>query len=779
MASISLFPSQKKTLRQKGDKWAKECVEAGVEQVNYTDNQGLRATFYEKQVNYNLANNILDPQDVERIVNPWKIKGADFPVEMRNYALSKPKMDLLVGEELKRRFDYRVVVKNDDAITDKERLIKDKYLRFMSDKIMADSFDEQNAQEELKKLNDWRLYEAQDLRERMSTQILSVLWKTEALQHKFKRGFEDALISGEEIYSVQIISGEPTVTKENPLNLISIRSGDSIFIEDSDIIIKDGFHGIGQVIDDYYEFLTGDDITSIEDGNKINKAASIVNYPTNRNIKIPENYMYEAFGDTIVVPSMGLLNAFGGAYDTKGNIRVTQVVWRSRRKVGKLTYYDEDGDQQVEWVDENHPIDKEAGEEVKWEWVNEWWEGTRIGQDIFVKMQPLPRLGTNISNPSKSLCPFVGSLYNINSSVAMSMMSYLKPYQYLYNALMYNTELAITKNKGKIGFLPLHLIPDTWDMDTWMYYFNTMGVAVVDGFKESSKGTMAGTVNQVPTSMDLELGNYIQSNIGMLQVIKQHVDEISGVSPQRQGQIEQRELVGNTERAVTQSSHITEKWFFIHDLTKVRVLEALLETAKYAWRHSKEKRQYILDDMTTVVLDLDGESFASAEYGVVVSNASSDTELMTALKTLAQAGLQNDKLNFSDIMTIYMSDSVSSVRRKIQGAEEERMQQAQQQAQVEQQQAQAELEQKAEGEQAERDLKWNIAVLNKTGEETEPDETPPEDAAIKERETVVKETKLVDDRIAKKEALDETIRSNKARESIQRKAANKPAASKK
>ena len=771
MTALSLFPSQKKGLRQKTDKWAKDCVEAGVELVNYTSDSGLRASFYEKQTNYDLANNILDPNDVERIVNPWKIRGADFPVEMRNYALSKPKLDLLVGEEMKRRFDWRVVVKNDDAVSDKERLIKDRYLKFISDKITSSNFDPQRTQEELKKLDQWRLYEAQDLRERMSTQILSILWRTEKLQYKFNRGFEDALLSGEEVYSVQIVSGEPILTKENPLNITSLRSGDSVYFEDSDIIIKDGYHSVGQVIDDYYDFLSAKDIDNIESGNKLNKAVSMVNYPLSSNISIPQNYMFEAFGDTIVVPDARMLNAFDGSYDSKGNIRVTQVVWRSRRKVGKLSYYDEFGDQQFEWVDEMYVSDEALGEDVEWIWVNEWWEGTRIGQDIFVKLQPLPRIGTSMSNPSKSLCPFVGTLYNINSNKAMSLMSYLKPYQYLYNAIMYNTELAFIKNKGKIGFLPLHLIPDGWDMDKWMYYFNVMGVAVVDAFKESSKGTMAGTVNQIPTHMDLEVGNYIQSNIGMLQLIKQHVDEISGVSPQRQGQVEQRELVGNVERAVTQSSHITEKWFFIHDWTKIRVLEALLETAKYAWRHTKEKRQYVMDDMTMTILDLDGEAFATAEYGVVVSNSFRDTELMTALKSLAQAGLQNDKLSFSDIMTIYMSDSIASTRRKIQGAEEERMQMAQQQAEEQKRQFDADVTQRTENEQADRDLKWNIALLNADKEAEEPEEVSGD---LQERELALKERKAGEDTTIKRDTLDETIRSNRASETIKKTVANKP-----
>lgn len=784
MSNLAMFPAQKKSIREKGESWAKDCVESGVELVNYTQNYGLRASFYEKQTNYDLASNLLDPQDMERVVNPWKIRGADFPVEVRNYPLSKPKIDLLVGEELKRRFDYRIIVKNDDAVSDKERLIKDKYMEVISNQIMAKDYDEQKAQTELQALNKWRLYEAQDMRERMSTQILSVLWRTERLQYQFNRGFEDALIAGEEIYSVQIIGGEPRVTKENPLNIMALRSGDSIFIEDSDIIIKDGYRGIGQVIDDYFDYLEPKDIDKIESGNKLNKAVSMINYPLNSKIPIPQNYMLEAFGTTIVVPDARMLNAFGGAYDTKGNVRVTQVVWKSLRKIGKKTYYDDYGDLVEEFVDEFYSPVKEMGEEIEWLWVTEWWEGTRIGQDIFIKMQPLPRIGLNITNPSKCMPPFVGTIYNINSNRAMSLMSYLKPYQYMYNSLMHNTEQAIIKSKGKVGFLPLHLVPDGWDMDTWMYYFNVMGVAVVDAFKESSKGTLAGTINQIPTHMDLEMGNYIQSNIMMMQMIKQHVDEVSGISPQRQGAVDNRETVGGIERAVTQSSHITEKWFFIHDWTKVRVLEVLLETAKYAWRNKKMKRQFVLDDMTTVVLDLDGEAFASAEYGVVISNTSADSDLMSALKSLAQAGLQNDKLNFSDIMTIYMSDSVSTVRRKIQEAEEGRAQLAQQQAEVEQQQFQEDLAQRAESEQAERDLKWDIAVLQATGVENEQEDiTEPEDNSLEYEKLELARKKHEDELNLKKEALNESKRSARIKESQEDRkitiAARRPAAAKK
>jgi hypothetical protein len=240
-------------------------------------------------------------------------------------------------------------------------------------------------------------------------------------------------------------------------------------------------------------------------------------------------------------------------------------------------------------------------------------------------------------------------------------------------------------------------------MDKWMYYAEILGWAIEDPFKESNKGSstgkLAGQMNQNSKVLDLEMGNYIQQHVMMLGFIKQELGEIAGVTAQRQGQVENRETVGGIERAVTQSSHITEKWFAVHDNTKLRVLETLLETAKYAWRNKNhEKLQYISDEMASIITEIDGQQFNEADYGIMISNSSTDSELISTMKQLAQAGLQNDKINFSGLMDIYLSESMSSMRRKIETYEEETIQRAEQQQQqtieVQQQAVQAEAESK-------------------------------------------------------------------------------------
>jgi len=700
--NLTFFPSQKKSTKQKTKKWMEECVDSADEFTSIR-NHRIRQSQYNKKVNYDLYNDILDQRDIERITNPYNIRNATFPAKMQNYPIVNPKIDLLVGEEYKRRFDWRVRTVNDDAISAKESEKRDRIVQALVESVKNKGISDDDIQKRLKDLQQYFNYQFQDFKEVNATRILTYLYKEQDLQLKFNEGFTDALISAEEIYCSDIIAGEPTLRRCNPLNIFNIRSGDSHHLEDSDIIIEYSYEPIGQVIDNYYNELTSKEISEIEEGHAVNTSGGVLqNVGMNPVFDLADYVREQGMGELVEVNAKGG-RFFGGAYDPEGNIKVVRVVWKSRRKLGELKYYDQEGDPQEMVVDENYKADKTKGEEINWIWVNEWWEGTKIGDHIYVKMGPRPIQFRNMTNLSKCGPGYVGTFYATNDSAAKSLMDRMKPYQYLYNTFMYRTELAFAKSKGKIAELDLSKVPDDWDLDKWMYYAEVMGWAPIDNFKEGKKGAatgkIAGNFNTTGRVLDLEMGGYIQQHIMMLQYLETQVGEIAGVSRQRQGQVENRELVGNVERAVTQSAHITERWFAVHDNVKLRALTMLLETAKHAWRKETKKLQYITDDLTTVMFDVEGEEFNESEYGLFVSNTQGDHELLSSLKQLAHAGIQNDKISFSQLMNIYMSDSISSIRRKIEGAEEEKEQQRQKEIEQQQQMEQQKMEQQKQMQQ--------------------------------------------------------------------------------
>lgn len=678
------FPAQKKSKAQKNLSWRKDCVNGG-ENSSIWKNEGLRQSYYNKRINYNLYSDILDQSDIERICNPLGIMGLNSPAKIQNYPICNPKIDLLVGESIKRKFDWKIRVINDDAISEKENHLKSKMIEMITNHITGGEQItpemEKRMEEELKKFQNYIDFEYQDSRERVATQILSYLYKHLRLDYLFSKGFKDALICAEEIYQCDIIGGEPIVKRLNPLNVHTVRSGESPLIEDSDIITIMGYMSPGQIIDEYHDHLTPAEISRIEEGLTTTTAKNGINIGNRPELPLKVD-------NSIELSMLANDLSYGSPFDNNGNIRVTKVYWKSMRKLKKVKFYDEQGDVQYDLFDEDYKIDKTKGEEETILWVSEWWEGHKIGglggsledeSAIYCKMQPRPVQFRSMENPSKCHPGIVGTIYNTNDNNGVSLMDRMKPYQYLYNILSYNAELSVAKNYGKIMRINMAEIPENWQVDKWLSFAQGMNAAFYDPFKEGNKGAsqgkLAGAMNSQAPVIDMEMGNTIQLYMNMMAFIKQELGEIAGVSSARQGQISNREAVGNVEREVTQSSHITEYWFLEHDSVKVRVLECLLETAKHAWKDKHNKKvQHVLDDGATIMFDISGPEFNECEYGLQITDGANSQELLNSMKQLAHAGIQNGLINFSQLLDIYSTDSIASIRRKIVRAEKEKQQ---------------------------------------------------------------------------------------------------------
>ena len=318
-------------------------------------------------------------------------------------------------------------------------------------------------------------------------------------------------------------------------------------------------------------------------------------------------------------------------------------------------------------------------------------------------MRPRVVQYNRLSNPSRCHFGIIGSIYNINETRPFSMVDMMKPYNYLYDVAHDRLNKLLAKNWGKIAQIDLAKIPKGWDMDKWLYYAKTNSIAVIDSFKEgnigAATGKLAGALNNASSGViDLELGNSIQFYINLLEFIKMEMSEVVGITKQREGQISNRETVGGVERATLQSSHITEWLFVTHENLKKRVLEAFIETAKIALKGRTKKFQYILSDSSQRIVEIDGDDFAEADYGLIVDNSNNIQELNSKLDTLAQAALQNQLITFSTLMKLYSSSSLAEKQRMVERDEQKmlemKQQQQQQELQIQQEQTQAALQQK-------------------------------------------------------------------------------------
>lgn len=536
------FPSQKKSEKQKTEKWAEKCVRAATDMGLYSSE--FYGEYREIRTNMDLYNNILDKDDMLDMCDPFGISDNDFPFEPAHYPVANNKINLLLGEEMKRRFDWKVRVINQDAVTEKEKNIADE-IRSRFVEMMTSGVPQEQLAEKVQELDNYLRYDYQDMRERRATQLLNHMIEKENLKYKWNMGFLDGLVSGREIYSLDIVNGDPRIRKCNPANIRVIRKGQSVDVQDADIIIEWGYHSRGNVLDDYAEYLSEKDIKEIERMDTTLSAGTdeAVAQGKEPDLLAGTFSMIEDKDGNLVPSNLNNAEMLLNPVLEDGSVLVTRTVWRSYRKIGKLKYYDrKTGEQLYKFVDEFYKPRVKNGEEIeKHIWVTDWWEGTRIGENIFVKMRPFPVKAYGVNNPTGTLCPYVGGDYTQEGEPTTSLMARMKPYSYYYDFLMFKQWETLTKHKGVVGYLDLAMIPEGWETEDALYFADKMGWLPIDSFKEARKGaatgTLAGNMNANRAPMNFDMGNYLQQNMMILNFIKEEISNISGVSRQREGAI--------------------------------------------------------------------------------------------------------------------------------------------------------------------------------------------------------------------------------------------------
>jgi hypothetical protein len=711
------FPRQQLSYKQKTTKWGKKCVDVADTGCTVMNNTSVRKSVRHKRINRDLVNMKLHYEDIVNVLNPNNLKASFVPKSMQHYPTINSYLELLRGECLSRPFEWNVVVTNPNALSDIEEKKKDKILETLKSLIQDQSLSEDDFNKKLQEQSTYFQLKYKDMREVRANRLLNHYLIQDDYKSLFDSdGFMDALIYNEEHYYIDIVGGEPHIEKIDPEELHIYKSGSSNRTEDADLIVWETYRSIGWVYDNYNDVLTKKDrdyLEKIVSGNADGNYDSKDSFLDSSAYSLSGRSVDEAVSDprffSTLLNDYGYLES-GLPYNGQGDVRVLKVFWKSRRKIKKVKKYDfKTGEEEIHFYPETYVINKSLGEEEDILWVNEAWEGTKIGSEIYVNIRPKPVQYNSMSNPSRCHFGIVGQLYNIGKTTSPSIVDILKPYAYNYDITMDKLYKLIDSNLGKLTIFDTASIPDSWKVEEWLYFAKKNRIAVKNSFNEGKKGSATGKLYGAMNTntsgvIDASLSNEISFNIELLNWINTQMGQACGITPQRLGQISNRETVGGVERSTLQSSHVTEYLFARHDNLKKRVLEAFLETAKIALKGRKKKFEYLLSNGCRILTTIDGDEFAECDYGLAVDNSQVSKLLMERMDTLAQAGLQNQMFNFSTMLKLYATNSISEkisiMEDAEQKAQEMQEQQRQYEMQLQQQQQQAAMEEK----QADRDF---------------------------------------------------------------------------
>jgi len=617
--------------------------------------------------------------------------------------------------------------------------------------------------------------------EEQAVNSLAYLKEKLNLPNEFLKGWKDGLIAGEEIYYVGITNGEPNLRRTNPLYCDYDRNPDLECIEDGDWFVYHTMMSASAIYDTYYDKLEEKDLDKLialsEGQSSVPKAGT--GDVNSRSIIYKEH----------VTPFD----------DPEGDsMDVYHCVWRSWQKIGFLTIIDpETGEEDVVDVDESYkPL---PGDKIDWKWIPQIYEGYRVSDEFYFGIQPIEYLDAPIESITRSKLPYIGVVYSNTNSRNKSLVSIMKSLQYMYIEVFYRMNLMLARDKGKILNMDVTQIPKSMgiDVNKWLHYLTALGVNLINPYEDGwdipgREGGKPAQFNGI-SAQDLSMSNVISGYIDLLDKIDAMVGELSGVSKQRQGSIQQRELVGNVERSVIQSSHITEPLFWKHNLAKKNSLTVLLNVAKAAWAESgKEKLHYIFEDTVRIFMDIT-DDFLYSDFDIFLSDSSKEHMNIEKLHTLIQPAMQDGSglLEAAEILT---SENLTQIKNKLRKLDEERQQREAQQAQAAQQaQMEANQIQKAiadetnriKEEDSIRTAETDITVALIQAESKSNSEQPEEDNYGEDEKARQTAEKIRKDYELKQKSLAEDHRKNVRAEmqrdkeiEIKRKQANKPAAPK-
>lgn len=684
MKDIKSFPVQKLPQSKKTQTWKEACVDyicgaGNVGAYGFNNEEVSEMLTY-----YDLYNSIYDEKDLKYVTNPFKQKDG-FPATAQDYNIIKPYVDQLLGEETKRSFNFQVCRTSDEATSEMQDKAKQMLMDYINASIMS-KMSPQDAERYQQALQTGEIMppeaiqkylqkDYKDVAENTAYHTLQYLRRKLNINHEFYKGWKDGLIGGKEIYYVGILNGQPYMEQVSPVFFDYERSANLEFIHEASWCCRLMIMSATDIYDRFYDKMNE---------KQLNELLDMIDHK-------PGNGISPSIGKSSMDYNhvkLQSLNRFSNNPFDPDQINVYHCCWKSFKKIGFVTLANfQTGEIEEFQVDESY---KPTGEEIniEWDWIIEVWEGYRIGEDLYVGIQPIEYQHISADNPNSQRLPYTGVVYNNTNSKPRSLVSMMKPLQYMYIVIWYRLELAMSRDKGKVPVIDVTQIPKSMgiDVNKWMHYLGALGVAFINPYEEGwdipgREGGKPAQFNQFQ-AWDLSMANVIDQYVNLMAKVEDMVARLTGITPQRQGSIAASELVGNTTQAITQSYHITEPWFWTHNQVKKEVLTMLLNTAKVAWKDNKTCLNYILDDATRAFITL-SDDFFYEDFDVFVEDSTKNRQDLDMLKQLLQPAMQNGA-SLLDVAEIITMDNINMIKDRLQDIEQKRMEQMQQQQQAEQ-----------------------------------------------------------------------------------------------
>jgi len=618
------------------------------------------------KLSYDLVNNNIEgfKQELERFINPLgenDLLPEGYEEEILPYSRIHNKVNVLVGELLKRKDNLKITLLSDKEVKEKSeaqkeaiRMSIEEKVQLMIEKVKMQQQGEMSNQDIEKAMEEMRTQlEPEDL----ATKSFLTEWEifnSKAL--KFCHYDQDILtqqqlslrhgITADRVFIwVGWEYGKPIVKVLNPLhcgfhkspNVIDVEKGDYFWYKNA-ITLADAYNKyINDLKDEDFERLgiyTPSSNLSMDKRHDVlsGNAKKVFNDTTESMLRSSMDQH-----DKTVGQSMG--SGTNRRFNSERLLWETHIEFKAFRELIFLSYTDEYNKEITEIVSNKFEIPEDAvkikfvnkfgDKSVKWEWTDEFgvaysaeklwiprrYEVVRLGENTFTKMREVPNQPINIDDPYGSFTlSYKGRLFTNLNSESISLVQRATPVQMeaFYVKLILNRELA--KYQGYVMDVDVDQIPDYLSMDengvpipgrdkvaVWNLFVKKLGKNYYSG-SQSADGLPPST--RSPGSRSSMTGNAAEL-INLMQLLDYLDVEIGmamGISPQREAMFSSNSNVTDNQQAITQSHHITEPYFYMHSQVWKKALNEWLILfrmyCKQIFEMNPQKKEHFIQYVT-------------------------------------------------------------------------------------------------------------------------------------------------------------------------------------
>ena len=687
------MPSMVVSEKEKNDEWCEQVLNSITRYMTSGDSTYNSSRLKDIR-NYQIYNGDINQADYTYLTEQY---GLTYPARLVNYPIITPKIDLLLGEELRRPIDMKVSTVNKEAVVRKHdhkvtlmmRELLDDFHQEFKEREGVDIVEQGQGIPVPEDIELYMKYNYREMIEETAQDGLEYIVNRYNVKDAFKEGFRDLLVTGKEFFKVEIHNGDPYVRRVDPRTIVYDYSIHSDYLDNASWVGEERWLTINEINDIYKDYLTKKDLLELDKMRNLYKGGDVNNYNSSF--------------DWVDV---------GQGEETK--IRVVSAEWKSLRAI-KFKLSDNKYNPSRPFrkmVKDTYKARK--GENIQTKWVDDIWEATKIGGKILVKAQRRDNQVRSIDDPGKTNLSYVGCIKNNTTGSPVSMVDLLDNIQMLYNIVVYQIELAMARSGGKAVVYDTSQLPTNLGMDiqTVLYHLKTDGIIPINSKDE---GNQVSTFNQFQ-QIDFTLSQSVQQLINLKVMLEDMAGGVSGVTRQREGAVEQYEYVGNVQRSVVQSSTITESWFYSHAEVKQRILESLCNLMKIAWANGK-KAGMILGDGAYKFLNAMPD-ISLQDYGVYVGDSGKDDAMRQVVQQLAQSALQAGNIDLLNVIKVLKADSMTEAEKvlekgmdEMQKQQQAAMQQQMQEQEAAAQQKQVEFEAEAQLKQIDNEAKLQVAKI--------------------------------------------------------------------